>query len=129
MAKLRGQGLAVEYRGYVDDRTLRDAYRSAFGLLQPSWHEGFGLPVLEAFSQGLPVIASDLGSLPEVSGGAALHCSASQPEKWVETMVELDQDKDLQKQLSVKGIERAAAFSWGKTAKTVLELAKSLAVT
>ena len=129
MAKLRRQGLAVEYKGYVDDRTLRDAYRSAFGLLQPSWHEGFGLPVLEAFSQGLPVIASDLGSLPEVSGGAALHCSPSAPESWAETMLALDQDGELQKRLSAQGIARATAFSWEKTAKTELELAKSLAVT
>ena len=129
MGQIRAAGVDVRYLGYLDDRALRAAYRSAFALLQPSWHEGFGLPVLEAFSQGLPVIASDVGSLPEVSAGVALQCSPRHPGQWADTMLLLDQDADLYARLATTGIARAGAFSWENTAKTVLELAKSLAVT
>jgi glycosyltransferase involved in cell wall biosynthesis len=129
MAALRQQGLEVIYRGYVADRDLRAAYRDAFALLQPSWHEGFGLPVLESFSQGLPVIASDAGSLPEVSAGAARHCAPDAPGAWAEAMLELDQAPTRTAEMATAGTARAAAFNWQKTAKTVLELAKALPVT
>lgn len=123
---MRRRGLRVSYRGYVDDPTLRAAYRTARALLQPSWHEGFGLPVLEAFSQRLPVIASDRGSLPEVAGDAALLCSPGNPAQWAEQMLALDSDPGLVKRLVEAGGRRAEAFSWEKTAKTVLDLARSL---
>jgi alpha-1,3-rhamnosyl/mannosyltransferase len=129
MAELQNQGLPIRYAGYVDDRELRATYQSAYALLQPSWHEGFGLPVLEAFSQGLPVMASDRGSLPEVSNGTALHCPADQPAAWAQAMSELDQDINRHASLVTAGLRRADDFSWQKTAKTVLELAKSPTLT
>lgn len=126
---LRRQGLPIVYRGYVEDRELRSAYRSAFALLQPSWHEGFGLPVLEAFSQGLPVIASDAGSLPEVGGDAAWFAPPDQPEQWARQMLKLDEDPQGAMALAEAGLQRAKTYTWEKTAKTVLDLAKSLHVT
>ncbi|GAB5560395.1 MAG: glycosyltransferase family 1 protein [Synoicihabitans sp.] len=129
IAAMQGAGLPVKYDGYVDDATLRMAYQQAFALLQPSWHEGFGLPVLEAFSQGLPVIASDTASLPEVSAGAALHCPAANPEKWTETMLTLERDSALRNRHIAAGLKRASDYDWEKTAKTVLDLANGLAVT
>ena len=122
-------GLPVLYRGYVDERALRTAYQNAFALLQPSWHEGFGLPVLEAFSQSLPVIASDCASLPEVSGGAALLCPPNSPAAWAENMLRLERDIELPQRLVCDGLRRASDYSWEKTAKTVLELARKLCVT
>ncbi len=123
---LAARGLPVVYRGYVDDRALREAYRSAFALLQPSWHEGFGLPVLEAFSQGLPVIAADIASLPEVSGGAALLCPPDQPEAWTDAMLQLDQSDTEHQRLATAALTRAEAYSWQKTARTVLDLITQL---
>lgn len=129
ISALSRQGLPVKYVGYVDDRDLLNHYRAAFGLLQPSWHEGFGLPVLEAFSQGLPVIASDRGSLPEVSAEAAITCSPDHPERWTEAMLKLESDTQLYTQLGESGLTRSRDFSWKKTAETVLELAKSVTLT
>lgn len=129
VASMSTAGLPVHYRGYVDERALRAAYQEAFALLQPSWHEGFGLPVLEAFSQSLPVIASDCASLPEVSGGAAILCPPNTPAVWAEHMLRLEQDIQLQPRLVRDGLRRASDYRWEKTAKTVLELARKLCVT
>ncbi|MCF3652113.1 glycosyltransferase family 4 protein [Synoicihabitans lomoniglobus] len=126
IAELAGRGLPIIYAGYVDDRALREAFRSSFALLQPSWHEGFGLPVLEAFSQGLPVIASDVASLPEVSAGAALHCPPDDPNAWTTAMLKLDGSSAEIDRLTQAGLKRASAYSWQKTAQTVLSLAESL---
>lgn len=127
--RLRARGLPVVYRGYVEDRELRSAYREAFALLQPSWHEGFGLPVLEAFSQGLPVIASSAGSLPEVGGNAAWYAAPEQPPAWSQLMLKLEATPSGATDLAASGLKHAQNFTWEKTAKTVLDLAKSLQVT
>ena len=126
---MSARGLPVHYLGYINESTLRSAYQEAFALLQPSWHEGFGLPVLEAFSQSLPVIASDRASLPEVSDGAAIHCPPHDSKLWAEKMLQLEQDSTLQQRLVRDGLQRASYYSWGKTAKTVLELAEDIRVT
>jgi glycosyltransferase involved in cell wall biosynthesis len=127
IATMATQGLPVVYDGYVDDRDLREAFATSFALLQPSWHEGFGLPLLEAFSQGLPVIASGVASLPEVAGpDAALLCPPSDPAAWTHAMLRLDQNPDLAARLSAAGHRRSTDYSWNKTAKTVLELIESL---
>ena len=123
---MAAQGLPVVYRGYIEDRALREAYRSAFALLQPSWHEGFGLPVLEAFSQGLPAIVSDTASLPEVAGGAALLCPPGDAKAWADAMLELDRDSAAQPRMACAGLTRAEAYSWDRTARTVLDLICSL---
>lgn len=125
--ELQRAGLPVRYAGYVDERELREAYQQAYALLQPSWHEGFGLPLLEAFSQGLPVIASDRGSLPEVAADAAIICPADQPTTWTQAMLTLDDAQHAK--LAAAGARRATDFSWQKTAKTVLELAKTVSLT
>ncbi len=129
ISELKSKGLPVKYEGYVDDRDLLGLYHNAFALLQPSWHEGFGLPVLEAFSQGLPAIGSNRGSLPEVLGGAGLTCPPDKPDAWTDAMLGLEQDDALRRRLVEAGLRRAADFSWTKTAKTVLELAKSVTLT
>ncbi len=130
IAQLAAQGLPVTYDGYVDDRDLREAFATSFALLQPSWHEGFGLPLLEAFSQGLPVIAANVASLPEVAGpDAALLCAPDAPAAWTEAMLRLDQSPELVTRLTVAGLRRATDYRWDKTAKTVLELIESLPLT
>jgi len=121
ISALTDMGLPVSYRGYVDNRELRTAYREAHALLQPSWHEGFGLPVLEAFSQGLPVIAADVASLPEVGGNAALFAPPDRPASWAEVMIKLDQDRAEHGRRSQRGLERAAHYSWEKTSAGLLD--------
>ncbi|WP_221032950.1 glycosyltransferase family 4 protein [Actomonas aquatica] len=123
---IAARGWPVVYRGYLDDRELRTAYRDSFALLQPSWHEGFGLPVLEAFSQGLPVIAADAASLPEVAGDAAILCPPENPPAWSIAMLELDRDPTAHARLGAAGLTRANDYSWQKTARTVLDLITKL---
>ena len=62
----------VEYVGYIPDAARRDVYAGARLLVLPSWHEGFGLPALEAMALGVPVVVSNRGALPEVVGDAGL---------------------------------------------------------
>ncbi len=126
IATLTAAGLPVRYAGYVDESPLRRAFQNAFALLQPSWHEGFGLPVLEAFSQGLPVIASNTASLPEVAGGAARLCPPDDPAAWTAAMLEFDRDPAIPARLATLGLARAADYSWQKTAQTVLDLIEDI---
>lgn len=105
----------VEMLGYVDNQTLAALYRDASIFAYVSEYEGFGLPVVEAMLRGLPVLTSNRSSLPEVAGSAALI---------VETDVQsisaglerLLTNEDLRKELSEKGLARAAEFDWATTA-------------
>src|SRR3954471_13958532 len=71
--RLRAADLAghVEHRGYVDEAERRRLYAAASMLVVPSLDEGFGMPVLEAMTMGVPVVAANRGALPEVTGDAA----------------------------------------------------------
>lgn len=119
--------LPVAWRGYVEDDELLRLYRSSFALLAPSWHEGFGLPPLEAMGQGLPVIASRAGALPETCGNAAAALiDPVRSEQLAEAMLTLEGSPLSHRHAAGKGLERAAEFSWARTAKTILEFAASL---
>lgn len=78
-ARRRGIADLVEFRGHVHDRELRDLYRSATGVLIPSLYEGFGMPALEAMTFDVPVACSNVASLPEVVGDAAMLFDPTQP--------------------------------------------------
>jgi glycosyltransferase involved in cell wall biosynthesis len=112
-----GQG--VEWLGYVDDERLRQLYRTATVLLFPSLHEGFGLPVIEAMSQGCPVICSNAASLPEVAGDAALYVDPLDVGSMANALKKLINDHATREQLTWKGRERAAEFS-GETMTTAM---------
>lgn len=107
----------IEYLGYVPDEELPELYSGAFALVQPSWHEGFGLPVIEAMGFGTPVICSDIPTLREVAGDAAVFFPPGDPAMLAKAMARLDDDPNLAKQLSDKSAERSADFSWEKTAR------------
>lgn len=116
----------VRYTGFVDDATLDALYRHATALVFPSLYEGFGLPALEAMARGTPVIASATSSLPEVVGDAGLLVDPTSTDAIASAMRRVLDDADLRRDLSVRGLERAAGFRWTDTGRKTLELYRGL---
>jgi glycosyltransferase involved in cell wall biosynthesis len=113
---LRG---AVRHIGYVDANDRRALYEGARLLVQPSFDEGFGMPVLEAMSLGVPVVAANRGSLPEVLGDAGLLVDPDQPADIAHAIARVLDEDALAAACAEKGIARARAFRWDETAHRV----------
>jgi glycosyltransferase involved in cell wall biosynthesis len=112
-------GGRVEYTGYVPDDQRRALFEGASMLVLPSWHEGFGLPALEAMALGVPVVASTAGALPEVVGDAGLFVDPAAPDAIADAIVRLLDDPALATELSRAGEQRAATYCWARTADLV----------
>ena len=110
----------VLWLGYVDDDDLGALYAGARALLFPALHEGFGFPALEAMHAGLPVLASDRASLPEVVGDAGILLDPNDEAAWVAALTEIDRDEGLRHRLNARGRERAQQFRWEETARQTL---------
>lgn len=106
----------VVFTGFVPDEYLCALYSGAEAFLYPSLYEGFGLPPLEAMQCGLPVIASNTSSLPEVIGDAGILIDPQDKDSICEAMLKVLQDKDLRMQYVSKGLVRAKEFSWQRCA-------------
>jgi len=97
-------------------------YTSAKVLLYPSFYEGFGLPILEAMSCGVPVITSNVSSMPEVGGEAALYVDPNNIDEISSKLKKVMDDEDLRKDLIEKGFDQAKKFSWEKCAEETAKL-------
>jgi glycosyltransferase involved in cell wall biosynthesis len=114
--------------GYVPERLLPGLYAGALALAMPSLYEGFGLPCLEAMACGTPVVAADRAALPETCGDAALLADPDDPEAFATALVRAATDQDERARLIAAGRERAATFTWRRTAElTDAALAAALA--
>jgi glycosyltransferase involved in cell wall biosynthesis len=102
---------AVHVHEAPTDRELRGLYRSARGLLFPSLHEGFGLPLLEAMQAGIPILTSDRSALPEVAGDAALLVDPEDTTAIAQGIERLDRDSALRNDLVARGQRRLTAFA------------------
>jgi glycosyltransferase involved in cell wall biosynthesis len=111
----------VRHLGYVEDRERQDLYRQASMLVVPSLDEGFGMPALEAMTVGVPVVATNRGALPEVTGDAALLVDPTHPEEMAEAMRRLLEQPDVAQACVESGYRRAAHYSWRASAATLLE--------
>jgi glycosyltransferase involved in cell wall biosynthesis len=112
----------VRFLGYVPFDTLRCFYVSAAAFVFPSQHEGFGLPPLEAMACGTPVVTSNVSSLPEVVGDAAVLVKPDNVFDIARGIREVLLDENLRGDLIRRGHEQAARFSWERTARQVLEI-------
>jgi glycosyltransferase involved in cell wall biosynthesis len=112
----------VHFVGYVSDEQLHALYVKATLFIYPSLLEGFGLPILEAMASGCPVVTSNISSLPEVAGDAALLVDPSKTEDVVLAIETVCKDVVFAADLKRKGKARAHQFSWEKCAQETLDI-------
>jgi len=108
--------------GHVSAADLPVLYNLADALVMPSLYEGFGLPVLEAMACGTPVVTSNVSSLPEVAGDAAVLVDPLSVESMVEGTRRVVTGAELRDDLKRRGLQRAAEFTWEKAARQVLDI-------
>ncbi|MBI5642853.1 MAG: glycosyltransferase [Deltaproteobacteria bacterium] len=125
LAKESGVFERLFFIGSVPDGDLGAVYSLSSAFIFPSLYEGFGLPILEAFASGTPVLAAENSSIPEIVGEAGLYFDGGNAEDIAEKASKLLGDKDLQNSCKEAGLKRAREFSWKKTALDTLALFES----
>jgi alpha-1,3-rhamnosyl/mannosyltransferase len=110
----------------VDQKQKEQLYENSFAFLFLSFYEGFGFPVLEAASAGLPVISSFATSLQEIGRDFALMVNPFRPAQVADAMLILENEPGFCDKLKTRGLEAAKKFSWEKTASRTLEVFKNL---
>lgn len=122
--KIRNYGLAdnIIISGRVETKDLVGFYNLATVYIQPSLYEGFGLPVLEAFACGTPVVSSNTSSLPEVGGTAALYFDPQNLTQFTEIVTRVLQDRLLREKFKKLGLARSRQFCWDQTANQTIQV-------
>jgi glycosyltransferase involved in cell wall biosynthesis len=116
----------LTFQKNVDEKELSSLYNNAKFFVFPSLYEGFGIPVLEAFSMGCPVILSNTSSLPEVGGDAAVYFNPKNKEDMQNKIDKVINDNQLRTEMIKKGYKQLSKFSWSKTAAETLKLYRSV---
>lgn len=116
---LQGRALLA---GYVEPGPLAELYKVADVFALPSLCESFGLPIIEAMAAGVPVLTSNVTSIPEVAGDAALLLPPTEVAAWTETLRRVLTEEDLQADLRARGLARARQFSWREAARRHVEI-------
>jgi glycosyltransferase involved in cell wall biosynthesis len=117
----------ARFLGFVPFDTLRIFYECAEVFVFPSLYEGFGLPPLEAMASGTPVVTSNVSSLPEAVGDAAVLVNPENVFEIARGIREVLLDANLREKLIARGHEQAARFSWERTAREVMEVYSEVA--
>ncbi len=110
----------IHLLGFVEDKDLPVLYNLSSVYCQPSFYEGFGMPLVEAMACGTPIISSNQGSLPEIGEGAVLYCDSHKRTSLARAIEAVMGDEDLAQKLSKKGLVQVKKFSWEKCAKRTL---------
>jgi len=128
LAEVEKQNLngRVHFIGFVDDADLPTLYSAATLFALPSLYEGFGLPLLEAMACGVPVLTSNVSSLPEVVGETAVQLPPAQENVWTQAMLNLLTDPALRTRMIASGYRQARHFSWDKSAQQLLQIYRQL---
>ncbi len=122
--KLAGK---VHFPGYIDERDKRFLLAGATLFVYPSLYEGFGIPVLEAMACGIPVITSNVSSLPEVVGDAALLIDPASLPDLTRALERVYADADLKDRLVRAGLARASQFTWEESVRQLLDVYRDVA--
>jgi len=112
----------IIFKGYVKDEELKRLYQGASVFAYPSFYEGFGFPIIEAFSYGVPVVTSRSSSCGEIAGDSALLVDPSDYKEIGKAILKIIGNKPLAKELAGKGIKRAKGFSWDRSAREFARL-------
>lgn len=118
-------GNSIKFLGKVGDEELKSLYQNAVALVQPSLMEGFGLPALEAMTNGCIVLASDIPALKEVCGDAAIYFNPLDVVDIRKNLELIVNDEELRKKMIGKGYKQVKKFSWEKMAKETFEVYES----
>ena len=110
----------VRKLGYVSDQQLATLYAHALFLAMPSLYEGFGLPLLEAMSRGIPVLTSDISSMPEVAGEAGVLVSPHDVDSIARGLAALLGDAAFRLELASRAVDSASRFSWDRAAQETM---------
>lgn len=129
MPEVENLGLRQDiiFTGYISDEELVYVYNGADLLVLPSLYEGFGLPPLAAMACGVPVIASNVSSLPEVVAEAGILINPYSIDELAEAMITVLEKTGVRENLIQRGFARAKQFSWEKCARETLEVYKEIA--
>jgi glycosyltransferase involved in cell wall biosynthesis len=127
LAKVRGAAAGVRYLGYLPEADLPGITAGASVLAYPSFYEGFGFPVAQAMAAGVPVMTSDVSSLPEIAGDAALLVDPESTAEMRDALEKLLTSTALRERLGGAGRRRARLFRWELSARTSLEWFRKVA--
>lgn len=108
--------------GFIPDEEMVGVFKLAAVYCQPSYYEGFGIPVLEAMAAGTPVVASKIQALVEIAENAALFADPNEPKDIAEKVGKILKSGRVRKQLREKGFKNLKRFSWEKTAELTLQV-------
>jgi glycosyltransferase involved in cell wall biosynthesis len=122
LARRLGIEKRVTWIPHVEAADLVVLYQAAVALVQPSLYEGFGLPIVESMASGCPVVASDIPTLREVVGRAAILVPPNDIAGFGHALVALATSADQRRDLASAGIDRAKLFSWDRCARETLDV-------
>jgi len=128
LVKAKGAEARIIFLPFVSIGELVSFYAGADLFIYPSLYEGFGIPIIEAFSTGCPVIASDSTSIPEVGGDAVIYFDPLSEVEIAKAIQLVVLDSNLRKKLKELGLKRAEKFSWGKTAEETCQIYRNVSL-
>ena len=115
----------IQFLGFVSEEVLSKLMASAFALVYPSMFEGFGLPLLEAMNCDVPVITSNVSSMPEVAGDAGILIDPNKVDEIVKAMLGIFKKEGLRDEMIEKGRRQRAKFDWNQSAEKVYQVLKN----
>ena len=115
----------IIFKGFVGEEEKFELLRKAGIFLFPSFYEGFGLPILEAQIAGIPVVTSNISSMPEIAGSSAILVDPNKPEEIAEAAFKLISDEILKNDIIKRGFENVKRFSWEKCSEEISKLLTS----